>query len=98
MNTQQKLQVEAEQKKQHDFTITQTVSFDFVINATNEDEALEKFHNLVLHPNEYFTFASDESFSRRSAEVLDSEDFEESDSESRCIIEDVKSFRNSKRY
>jgi hypothetical protein len=94
MYKQQKLQVDAEQKNQQDFTITQTISFDFVINATNEDEALEKFNNLELHPSEYFTFASDESFSIHSTEV---EYFEVLDSESRCIIENVNSLRQSKR-
>ena len=98
MYNNENLQVEAEQKNQQDFTITQTVSFDFVINATNEDEALEKFHNLGLHPSEYYTFATDESFTTHETKVLDSQDFEESDSKSRCIIKDVNSFRESKGY
>ena len=92
------LQVEAEQTNQQEFTITETISFDFVINATNEDEALEKFKNLGLHPSEYYTFASAESFAIHGTEVLDSQDFEGSDSESRCIIKDVNSFRESKGY
>jgi hypothetical protein len=94
MKKTQNLQVEAEQKNQQDFTITQTISFDFVINATNEDEALEKFDNLELLPSEYYTFASNESFWIRDTEVVD---FDESDSESKCIIENVNSFRESKR-
>ena len=96
MNIQQKLQVEAEQKNQQkEFTITQKTSFDFIINATNEDEALEKFHNLELHPSEYDVFAVAESFAIYEPEVQDSQDFEESDPESRCIIKDVTSFRES---
>jgi hypothetical protein len=94
MYKQQKLQVDAEQENQEDFTITQTISFDFVINATNEDEALEKFNNLELHPSEYYTFASNESFWIRDTEVVD---FDDSYSESKCIIENVNSFRESKR-
>jgi hypothetical protein len=98
MTHNKNLQVGAEQKKQQEFTITETISFDFVINATNEDEALEKFDNLGLHPSEYYTFASAQSFATYGTEVLDSKDFEGSDSESRCIIKDVNSFRESKRY
>jgi hypothetical protein len=90
------LQVVAEREKQQKFTFIQKVNFFYIINATNEDEASEKFNNIGLHPSEYYRFASESQII--DTEVIGNEDFEESDSESRCIIKDVNSFRKSKGY
>ena len=88
------LQVEAEQKKQQSFTIIKKVIFFYVVNATNEDEALQKFDNLELHPSEYYRFASETQIAEVS--VIDNDDFVETESESKCIIKEVNSFREFK--
>ena len=88
------LQVEAEQKKQQSFTIIKKVIFFYVVNATNEDEALQKFDNLELNPNEYYRFASETQIAEVG--VIDNDDFVETESESKCIIKEVNSFRESK--
>jgi len=87
------LQVEAEQKNQQSFTIIKKVIFFYVVNATNEDEALQKFDNLELDPSEYYRFASETQIAEVG--VIDNDDFVEA--ESKCIIKNVNSFRESKR-
>ena len=94
MYNNENLQVEAEQKKQQNFTIIKKVIFFYVVNATNEDEALQKFDNLELHPSEYYRFASETQIAEVS--VIDNDDFVETESESKCIIKEVNSFRKSK--
>ena len=96
MNNNKSLQVEAEQKNQQSFTIIEKVIFFYVVNATNEDEALQKFDNLKqLDPSEYYRFASETQIAEVG--VIDNDDFVEAKSESKCIIKNVNSFRESKR-
>ena len=94
MYNNENLQVEAEQKKQQNFTIIKKVIFFYVVNATNEDEALQKFNNLGLYPKEYYRFAS--QIESAEVGVIDNDDFVEIESESKCIIKEVNSFRKSK--
>jgi len=95
MKNNKSLQVEAEQKNQQSFTIIKKVIFFYVVNATNEDEALQKFDNLELDPSEYHRFASETQIAEVG--VIDNDDFVEAESESKCIIKNVNSFRESKR-
>ena len=95
MKSTQNLQVEAEQKNQQSFTIIKKVIFFYAVNATNEDEALQKFDNLELDPSEYYRFASETQIAEVG--VIDNDDFVEAESESKCIIKNVNSFRESKR-
>lgn len=94
MYNNENLQVEAEQKKQQDFTIIKKVIFFYVVNATNEDEALQKFNNLGLYPSEYYRFTSGTEIAEVG--VIDNDDFVEIESKSKCIIKKVNSFRKSK--
>jgi hypothetical protein len=83
------LQVEAEQKKQQSFTIIKKVIFFYLVNATNKDEALQKFDNLKLYPSEYNRYACE--VQTAEVGVIDNDDFLEP--VSKCIIEKVNSFR-----